>query len=363
MILLIPKINSISIDCPDVINLAIGLNMDKTNPAFMNALQVDCCLYNVDAVTNFVKCTASASNPRVININWDALGLNGTINGTALTASMNSTLTWLSLKTNEISGTIPNPLPPKLTFLRLFANQLQGNIPNPLPSNLGRLYLHSNKLIGDIPNLPKSLVELMLGVRGSAGNNNLNGKIELRTPTRLSLFNIYITDLIIYDTSKLTTALCDISNTPLLGNPILANLTRCTKTGLYILPTSTGMIAFQSLSSTKISFEPLIFLGNTPLSSDTGSQSSEEMPLPTYIITTMFPKNSDLFNLDTSDEITVEVFIIYCLIGGFIILVMLVVLGSLIFKHPVVHSKFSRRYSSETLETVNSRRKKSLAEK
>ncbi|GEM_PF-3232091 len=94
-------------------------------------------------------------------------------------------VSYISLTTNNLSGSIPNLNLPNLTSLVLPDNQLSGNIPDfsNLP-NLKMLYLYKNQLSGSIPNfnLP-NLTDLSLSqnqLSGSIPNfNNLPKLIEL----------------------------------------------------------------------------------------------------------------------------------------------------------------------------------------
>ena len=55
----------------------------------------------------------------------------------------------------------------------------------------------------------------------------------MNQPSNLYIYDNWITDIVVYDTSQLGTN-CDLSNNPLLGNLDIVNLTsHCATTGLY----------------------------------------------------------------------------------------------------------------------------------
>ena len=266
---------SVSIDCPDVISLATGLNFNIVNSTLMNGIKSDCC------IAFGVFCTGN----RVTTINWISLGLNGTINGTALP----SALVRIDFSANSITGTIPTvfpstlqtiiwfsnrltggisaTFPPLLNYFHCSWNQLTGGIPATLPISIRSMYIHGNalsgavtlwpstltditiwgnQLTGDASLFPSSLNVLNFGNAGHFGNS-FYGKIRLHKPTELWITNNFIMDLVVLDTSELTT--CDLSNNPLLGNSNIANLTVCQKTNLFNLVTSRSVI--NSSKSTK----------------------------------------------------------------------------------------------------------------
>ena len=186
---------AVSLDCPDLLQLADKLGMQSKQPTIWNALNNDCC--SADGVT----CDQSE---RVTEIRWGSMQLNGTINGTAISSSV----TWLGLNSNSITGPIPIAL----------------------PSGLITLILDGNRMSGDLPSFPSNVRKLWLGYPGNPGNH-FTGTLLLNQPLRLYINHNLITDVVIQNSSDFT--LCDLSNNPLLGNPTIANLTMCTKNGLY----------------------------------------------------------------------------------------------------------------------------------
>eukprot|EP00835_Amoeboradix_gromovi_P003412 NODE_224_length_13912_cov_0.116604.p2 type:complete len:361 gc:universal NODE_224_length_13912_cov_0.116604:2247-3329(+) len=275
-----------SVDCPNVIEFARGLNMKSSAPELFSDIEIDCCEgYGV-----------TCDKGRVIEIVWYSISLNGTMKGKYLPSSLVSlllennkitgkipsklpitlkyfdvsgngitgpiptelplNLVYLDLGANKISDTIPKMLPNSLTTLSLWSNTINGTIPDPLPPNLIELILNGNKMSGDVPRLPKSLISINLGFPKQNGiiKPHFTGVIELYRPIDVRINNNYITDIIIQDTSHLKQ--CDLSQNPLLGNPNIALLKMCIMTGLYeanTLPKTASATPLNTVSATKIS--------------------------------------------------------------------------------------------------------------
>eukprot|EP00835_Amoeboradix_gromovi_P006500 NODE_775_length_4354_cov_0.275206.p3 type:complete len:179 gc:universal NODE_775_length_4354_cov_0.275206:2115-2651(+) len=141
--LLVSLVFSASIDCPDVINLATGLNLGQSNPTLFKALEVDCCSrFGVDCY-----------NGRVVSVYWYDLHLTGSINSTALPEMVN----YIDLTNNRITGNFPKTLPPSLEYLFLYNNFITGDLSSISASILYRAEVGSNKLNGSIPLLPNTL--------------------------------------------------------------------------------------------------------------------------------------------------------------------------------------------------------------
>ena len=76
----------------------------------------------------------------------------------------------------------------------------------------------------------------------------------------------------------------------------------------------------------------------------TKSQTSE-LPTTGKAIATETAKGLNLLDIDPN--------LIYALIGGFVGLCVLVGIGKYVFKHPKMHSKYGRKNSYGTLNTMN----------
>ena len=324
----------ISQDCPNVVQLAIGMHVDIIQPFLMNQLRTDCCNTTTNPDMNpvlfpggktFIVCNV---NQRVTEINWYTLDLNGTINGTALPV----TTTAIRILNNRLSGSIPFLLPPALIFLHLENNFLTGSIPPAIPSNLLLYGVFGNLMSGDLPIFPNSLQYLYLGYPGEPGNQ-FKGPIRLDNPIWILINDNLITDLILRDSTHLTR--CDLSNNPLLGNPNIVNLTICTQNALYhVIDVSTAT----STTST------LTIIAQTTISTN----------LATIWInaTTLNPNSGDKSDATSLD---MNLILIYGAICGLVLLCMLVVMCRFIVKHPEMKkSKFGRKNSYGTLNTVNS---------
>ena len=262
VIFLVSKSLSISVDCPDLLTMASGLGIQSKQPALWLALQSDCC------IAAGILC----SSQRVTRIKWDNMGLDGVINGNAIPSTVTildishnqlsgsipvllpNGLTSLNLKSNDLSGSIPTILPSGMTYLELSYNALTGVIPLSLPSGLTALYLSGNQLTGSIPsNLPNTLIYLRLDINKLSGDlpplpvtlqvvylgyfgtptNHFSGTLRLNAPTQIYINDNWINNIIVQDSAQIGSSFCDLSNNPLLGNPIIATLPMCTKNGIY----------------------------------------------------------------------------------------------------------------------------------
>ena len=293
-------VNSVSVDCLNMINLGFGLKLNVRQPGIYSQLLSDCC------TASGVSC----SGQRVTAINWSTKSLDGVLNGTAIPPQLNtlflysnsisgpipqlwpSGMVTISMGSNLFSGNIPSVLPMNLINLELYAQRLTGPIPNnlpdsialldlgtnslngsipaklpnaltelyadlnlltgPIPSNLPSgltlLKLEGNSLSGLIPNLPATLQIVRLGLFGQTGNH-FSGSLLLNKPSTLYIYDNWITDVIVNNNSSLTA--CDLSNNPLLGNINLIKLTICSKNGLYSpLSLPNTLLALVSSAST-----------------------------------------------------------------------------------------------------------------
>ena len=398
---------SISADCPTLIDFARGLGMESVQPDIWSAIQNDCC-----DLSSPVRVTCSISPQYIIYINWAGLGLNGTINGTAIPQKLNI----LNLSDNKLNGTIPNSFPPELTHINLYRNKLTGSIPSQLPDGLVRfsvwdnllsgripttlpesltyldlshnqisggipvnlppgltlLHLHNNQLTGELPDFPLSLRDVWLGYSGNYGNK-FTGTLSLNFPTQIFINDNWITDVLIQNSSFIEFQRCDLSNNPLLGNANIIALSACIKNGLYpasSLPNTTITDDFQTEIPSKLKVFTLITTQNTKtidsfLISGIATTSILKELNDSLTINHILPAltSTELMLLTanvsavTQDNVVfndppVYPVLIYGLLGGFIGLCILVFAAKLLFKHPKMHSKFGRKNSFGTLNTV-----------
>ena len=110
-----------SSDCANVIRLATDLEMDS-NSAEMIDIKDDCC----HTTSGKVQCSIIEGSERVTFINWGRFnpGLNGFINGNALPSS----LTYLQLNQNAITGTLPVKWPQGMIHIEVNRIILVGDI-------------------------------------------------------------------------------------------------------------------------------------------------------------------------------------------------------------------------------------------
>ena len=252
--------SAIKIDCPDIINLALGLGIQTAQPPIWASLQIDCCS------TSGIICVGQ----RATSLNWSLKNLNGVLNGTALVAL--HSLSNIDMSRNSISGSIPTNLPASLIRFSVWANQftstipinlpirllefdashnrLSGGIPAVLPVGLQFLRVHNNQLSGDVPFLPFTLTDIALGWVGNPFGNHFTGFLIINAPVSVRINGNWITNVIIQDTSLLYN--CDLSHNPLLGNPSIASLYMCFKNGLYsanLLPITYSIKSMQFVSN------------------------------------------------------------------------------------------------------------------
>ena len=308
-------------DCLDVINLAVGLEMNSTSPTEMDILKNDCC-----SSTHLV-CTLIGGVKRVKEINWNSkeVTLTGFINGSAL--------------------------PQALTKLRLNQNEIVGHLPTTWPKGMMHIEVNKNYLYGDISQVifPPTMQILQLGWPNEYGNH-FSGTLNLYRPVSVKINHNLITGIQINDTSLLNN--CDLSDNPLLGNFKINNLTQCRMNYLFpaIIPsttveTVTAFITIATIQLVKSECADTI-PGNTTSMTLDGKYSKE-------VYNTSQPENSPTLgsNLDPSASF----WVLYALVGGFIGLCILTIVAKMIFKHPKLHSKFGRKNSFGTLNTVNTR--------
>ena len=281
---LVSSVFGVSVDCENVIALAIGLRMNIRKPSIMNSLYTNCC--NALGVT----CTSQ----RVTELHWPSLNLDGHINATALPSSLDylnlginyltgkipftwpSSISTILLATNHFEGSIPLNYPSTLLILDFSINYLTGTIPDswPLgllsldlshnffhggisgtwPVGLTSLFLYSNRFTGPVSLFPSSVVMLMLGFRNYPGNQ-LSGSVLINKPNWLQLTDNLISSVVIQDTSDLSIGNCDFSNNPLLNSPNISQYTMCFQ----------GILYPAALASTQLSDSPNLLIATSAL--------------------------------------------------------------------------------------------------
>ncbi len=172
-----------SLDCPDIINLAYGMNMHLVQPAkWYNLTNYDC----FDFKSNGLYC--SIYN-RVTSLTWSTLKLNGTLNISAIPPYLG----FIEITTNKLYGEIPF-IPETVTTFRVMGNFFSGSLPSyssvatgldfrcnsfngtlefKNDSKLITLYVDGNKLTGEIPQLPNTIKVL------SIDSNQFSGTIPM----------------------------------------------------------------------------------------------------------------------------------------------------------------------------------------
>ena len=381
----------VSGDCPNVIRLALGMQVDVWKTALMNQLRSDCCISSLntyDGIGKFtpkrlyIVCSTTGGIQHVTEINWYGMSLVGYIDETAI--------------------------PSTVTALNLFGNDLTGSLPRNLPPGLAEISVSGNSLSGDLPVFPSTMVRLFLEYTGFTGNH-FTGVLILNRPVKVYIKDNWITDIIISDAGLLVE--CDLSNNPLLGNPRLSSLAICEKDDLYsadtlpkTISTTQSRTTFKTIVKTasttapRISFFTVssgttsgistassiatgitsstrkmglggITTGTISLTSDTlqifglpnseiystqmGSTVSYEYFTSTS--TSFAPYQNDQPNSSEAQTDAISSLLVYGAMGGLGLLCTLVVLASFVFKNPQMRSKYGRKNSYGTLNTVTTK--------
>ena len=248
-----------SIDCPDVIEFAKGLNMNNVNPVKFQSL-TNCCSSS----------GTICSGGRVVAINWRRLSLDGVLNlqylpdsvdtlilssntiqslpndfsiadkltlidlsGNGIVASfpeywpshlidlnlscnfitgalpcLPSTLETINVAYNSLSGSIINAFTPNITSVSINQNFFSGNLPNTVPLSLKSLYVQDNLLSGILPYDLTMLETLFLRTTFDGNLNSFQGFISLGSPSTLYLSNLNV-NMTLNSNSNLFD--CDIS--------------------------------------------------------------------------------------------------------------------------------------------------------
>ena len=200
-ILFIHYAYSESPDCPNLLQLAKGLNMNTLQAVIWSSLQADCC------TGTGIVCNTNV----VTSITWKTLGLTGSINSTALALMTN--LVILDLTSNQISGSFPRILPPLTQTVNVGYNQLTGNIngsalppglqcletienaitwttPIQFPIGVRILNLNGNIFRGALTSLPSGLAVLGLGSTNRIGDINM-----IQLPSALAYLDLSFNSL------------------------------------------------------------------------------------------------------------------------------------------------------------------------
>ncbi len=142
------------------------------------------------AIADWSGVTVDGEPPRVVSLDLEGAGLNGTI--PARLGEL-AALRTLALQDNALTGTIPARLGDleRLERLRLQGNALTGAIPAELGSlaALQLLYLQGNQLTGEIPRALAALANL---VALDLNSNRLTGSIPAELGELWSLRDLYL---------------------------------------------------------------------------------------------------------------------------------------------------------------------------
>ena len=395
VLVLCPNVFGVSLECINVINLALGLGMGSVNPAYLSQISTNCCIDYGNY--NYVSCD---NNGIVVEIVWDRLDLNGYINGSAIPPQLQV----LKLHQNAITGTIPRVLASSLERIWLHTNSLTGSIPSNLPNGLIELFLDGNKMSGDVPPLPDSLHFLYLGhPRSDSGQlgNQFTGSISIKEPVKLYIYMNLITKLIITTSSDLTQ--CDLSHNPILGNYDSLQLSICTIAGIYsanllpwtlskILPSTvaskiqsstkqsklsswsmarsnsgtSGTFIIQTESFLVVNSQTNLLAVSTPNIRTILTTDAVELPqnqsksiviqFESIVTASSLADDSPIIPMAETQLVENLAFILL-IAGAFFAVCLVVVVAGRLTKSPILKSKFARKNSYGTLNTVNSNNK------
>ena len=320
-----------------------------------------------------------------------------TNNLTGIIPALPSSLNILSLNSNKLTGTIP-VLPNALKELNLDNNFLTGSIPS-IPDSLSMLSLSNNQLSGTVPPLTSNNIEYVYLDR-----NLLSGTLIINNPKQLTINDNYFTDVVLTTNSSLE--VCDFSKNPLLGNSHAIELDGCVAVELYaasLLPFTLTSIRFKSITptapllrtgsnaktishevtlttkeilATSISTHTEVFYSSTTFQPNrpyrlTQSSVSLELEENLYTDSRTIDKGSSIVskvlmttsmsmlqgpdNSQKKTEPIVDPTIIYALISAIVGLCVLLIVASKLVKNPKINSKFGRKNSFGTLNTVKSK--------
>ena len=135
-------VNSISADCPKVVQIATGLGMKTYEPAILFNLTRDCCFgYGIDC----------DSKLRVVNITWPDLTLYGSVSGDLLPSSLKK----LSIPNFNINYDL-TVIPPGLNYLLV-----SGPVDiTAFPASINTIILDYSTFSSPLPLLPSTVTLL-----------------------------------------------------------------------------------------------------------------------------------------------------------------------------------------------------------
>ena len=330
-------------------------------------------------------------------------------------SSLPSNLHHLYLNHNFLSGPMPTIWPYTLQHIYLNDNQLTGGIPSTLPSSLKHFSIDNNQMSGALPAFPTSLTNIFLGYTGFNANR-FSGTLQLNRPLSMYVSENLIRDIIISDyTGFGNDGNCDISYNPLLDSPNLSDLQNyCAHNGIYSLRAATSVItttlkkvlsrsssisarsSVYKVSSSSLSLSATYLMksqttkttntlppiGNATRTSENSAFYLDSLTLPAIqAISTTLNLNpipemsassaalsklnfSDIMTINSSTkldqtgpdapaEAAIQPAYLLIAIGAFLGLCIFVLITSRFIKTPKIHSKFGRKNSFGTLNTVN----------
>ena len=398
-------------DCSKVVTIAFALGMNTKNPSMYSSLNLNCCS---NPATLGVTCHGSSSTSTVTEIDWSAKGLTGSLSSnlifpSSLTklalqrnleikgdllfmANLPNGILYLDMNNNQLTGFIPI-VSPSLKYLSLYNNQLTGAVPQ-IPAGIESLLLSMNPLSGDMPTIPASVNVLEIH------HTQLSGSIQLSKPITIYIDYTQISFIAIDDASLLNTGICHLGQSLLFYNDIAhlngicdlaeITMTRPKSTSVRTTATlSTKASILLTISNAKASLGSSIFLKVNQITTSTSILTSRATPTAPAIITSMllvttsFAKlnlNSSMTFSNTSvdsvssvakygltesqigkddtnpSESTLVQFVpdiyFFVAIGSFVVLVFAVLIASRFLKTTNTKSKFGRKNSFGTLNTV-----------
>ena len=367
------QVLAVSQDCPNVISLAAGLQMQSLQPLIMSQLQTDCCS------SSGVSC--SGTPLRVIEIYWESMNLAGSINGSALPSALQR----LYLRYNNIGGPIPDTFPSTLSAFSFYVNRMTGEIP-PLPLQMRSAEYGSNQFSGSFPLLNEGLQNLNMwnagSIRGGVSSfpstmqginigymslngtvptipidvihfyiylNQFSGVVAINRPTFLHVDNNKLTAVLVADTSVLGS--CDISNNMIYSDTVQYLVGKCAMNSLLSRPITTAFPTTIAFPTTTAGAFPTTITEMTVTTTAAPTTTvaallTSEMLLNTETNATMEVKSP---TLDAYQGTPISVTIAVSLFGVFRMIVDMMVLTYVLIKTPFTNKQreLIRSYESK----------------